>query len=75
MVSSYFQLIFSNIVPNRYAKCCILEESDKSKDDLVAVLGSENLVENILNGQEKINTEQARKLGELFHVESSLFMG
>ncbi len=51
----------------------LLEESDKSKDDLVAVLGTEDLIDNILNGQEKINTEQARKLGEFFNVESSLF--
>ncbi|MEH2412245.1 helix-turn-helix domain-containing protein [Nostoc sp.] len=52
----------------------ILEESERSRDDLVAVLGTEDLVNNILNGQEKINTQQARKLGEFFHVESTLFM-
>ncbi|WP_445637668.1 Transcription regulator with HTH domain [Nostoc sp. DSM 114161] len=52
----------------------ILEESERSRDDLVAVLGTEELVDNILNGQKKINTEQARKLGEFFHVEPSLFM-
>ncbi|MEH2195893.1 MAG: hypothetical protein V7K98_25075 [Nostoc sp.] len=52
----------------------MLEQSERSRDDLVAVLGTEHLVDNILNGQEKINTEQARKLGEFFHVESSLFM-
>ncbi|GAX35196.1 helix-turn-helix domain-containing protein [Nodularia sp. NIES-3585] len=52
----------------------ILEESDKNKDDLVAILGSEDIFNNIVNGQEKINTEQSRKLGDLFHVDSSLFM-
>ncbi|MEH1851253.1 MAG: hypothetical protein V7L11_06080 [Nostoc sp.] len=52
----------------------ILEESERSRDDLVLVLGTEDLVKNILNGQEKINTEQARRLGEFFNVESSLFM-
>ncbi|MCC5601180.1 helix-turn-helix domain-containing protein [Nostoc favosum] len=52
----------------------ILDESERSRDDLVAVLGTEDLVDNILNGQQKINTEQARKLGEFFHIESSLFM-
>ncbi|MDZ7993938.1 MAG: type II toxin-antitoxin system HigA family antitoxin [Nostoc sp. EfeVER01] len=51
-----------------------LEESERSRDDLVAVLGTEDLVDDILNGQQKINTEQARKLGEFFHIESSLFM-
>ncbi|MEC4818964.1 MAG: hypothetical protein SAK29_37670 [Scytonema sp. PMC 1069.18] len=52
----------------------LLEESDKSRDDLIAVLESEDIVKNIFNGQEKINAEQARKLGEFFHVEPSLFM-
>jgi HTH-type transcriptional regulator / antitoxin HigA len=52
----------------------LLEESERSRDDLISVLGTENLVDNIFNGQEKINTEQARKLGEFFHVESSLFI-
>jgi HTH-type transcriptional regulator/antitoxin HigA len=52
----------------------LLEESDKKREDLVAVLGTENIVNNIFNGQEKINTEQARKLGDFFHVEPSLFM-
>lgn len=52
----------------------IWEEFKKSRDDLVSVLGAEDLVDNILNGQEKITTEQARKLGEFFHLESSLFM-
>ncbi|WP_334850786.1 hypothetical protein [Nostoc sp.] len=51
-----------------------LEESEKSRDDLVSVLGAEDLVDNILNGQEKINTEQARKLGEFFNLDSSLFI-
>ncbi|MDF5706949.1 MAG: hypothetical protein PUP90_04515 [Nostoc sp. S4] len=52
----------------------ILDESERSRDDLVEVFGTEDLVNNILNGQQKINTEQARKLGEFFYVESSLFM-
>ncbi|QOV24073.1 helix-turn-helix domain-containing protein [Anabaenopsis elenkinii] len=52
----------------------LLEESDKNREDLVPVLGTEDIVDNILNGQEKINAEQARKLGDFFHVESSLFM-
>ncbi|RCJ23403.1 hypothetical protein A6S26_02315 [Nostoc sp. ATCC 43529] len=52
----------------------LLEESEKSRDDLVAVLGSEDLVDNILTGQEKITTEQARKLAEFFHIEPSVLM-
>lgn len=52
----------------------LLEESDKTREDLVAVLENEDIVNNILNEQQKINEEQARKLGDFFHVESSLFM-
>ncbi|MDF5719008.1 MAG: hypothetical protein PUP91_00665 [Rhizonema sp. PD37] len=52
----------------------LLEESSKSRDDLVAVLGTEGLVDNICNGQEKINLELAQKLGEFFNVEPSLFV-
>ncbi|MBE9201347.1 MULTISPECIES: hypothetical protein [unclassified Nodularia (in: cyanobacteria)] len=52
----------------------LLEESEKNKEDLVAVLGSEDIFNNIVNGQEKINAEQSRKLGDFFHVDSSLFM-
>jgi len=52
----------------------LLEEAEKSRDDLIAVLGSEDLVDKVLTGQEKINTEQARKLAEFFHVEPSLLM-
>ncbi|MEH1966053.1 helix-turn-helix domain-containing protein [Nostoc sp.] len=52
----------------------ILEESEISRDDLVSVLGTEDLVNNILNGQDKITTEQAHKLGEFFHLEPSLFI-
>ncbi|MBO3457707.1 hypothetical protein G7B40_016780 [Aetokthonos hydrillicola Thurmond2011] len=52
----------------------LLEETGKNRYDLIEILGNENLVDNILNGQENINTEQARKLGEFFHVESSLFL-
>ncbi|MTJ48201.1 type II toxin-antitoxin system HigA family antitoxin [Dolichospermum sp. UHCC 0259] len=51
----------------------LLEQSNKSKVDLQAVLGSESFVDNILNGREKITLELAQKLGEFFHVEADLF--
>ncbi|AUT02623.1 hypothetical protein CLI64_20740 [Nostoc sp. CENA543] len=51
----------------------LLEQSDKTKADLQAVLDSENLVDNILNGNQKITPELAQKLGDFFHVEASLF--
>jgi len=51
----------------------LLEQSDKSKVDLEVVFGSESVVDNILNGKQKITLELAQKLGEFFHVEASLF--
>jgi HTH-type transcriptional regulator / antitoxin HigA len=51
----------------------LLEQSHKSKVDLEVVFGSESLVDNILNGREKITLELAQKLGEFFHVEAGLF--
>ncbi|MBR8833137.1 MAG: hypothetical protein DSM106950_03590 [Stigonema ocellatum SAG 48.90 = DSM 106950] len=53
----------------------LLEQSDKTREDLKVVLGSENLMDHILIGQQKITPEQARKLGEFFHVDPSLFTG
>ncbi|MGH1394842.1 MAG: helix-turn-helix domain-containing protein [Trichormus sp.] len=51
----------------------LLEQSAKTTDDLNVVLGSKNLIEQILNGQQEITSEQAQKLGNFFHVEPSLF--
>ena len=51
----------------------LLDESGKNKVDLQAVLGSEILVDNILNGKEKITLELAQNLGDFFHVEAGLF--
>ncbi|MEC4987075.1 MAG: transcriptional regulator [Oscillatoria sp. PMC 1068.18] len=51
----------------------LLEDSGKSKDDLIAVLGSENILDCLCNG-EKITVEQARQLGDFFQVEPSLFL-
>ncbi len=52
----------------------LLEESGKTREDLEVVLGSKNLTNRILNEKEHITPEQARKLGDFFHVEPSLFM-
>ncbi|MBS9395920.1 MAG: hypothetical protein HEQ31_23295 [Dolichospermum sp. OL03] len=51
----------------------LLEQSDKTKADLQAVLGSETLVDDILNGKQKINPELTQKLTDFFHVEASIF--
>ncbi|HLO86219.1 MAG TPA: hypothetical protein VK203_14595 [Nostocaceae cyanobacterium] len=52
----------------------LLEQSEKSRDDLQVVLDSDGLVDDILTGKEKITLEIAEKLGKLFQVDSSLFM-
>ncbi|WP_071192584.1 hypothetical protein [Trichormus sp. NMC-1] len=52
----------------------LLEQSNQSKADLQTVLGSEILVDDILNGNQNITSELAQKLGEFFHVEASLFV-
>jgi HTH-type transcriptional regulator/antitoxin HigA len=51
----------------------LLEQSDQTKADLQAVLGSETLVDDILNGNQKINPELTQKLAAFFHVEASIF--
>jgi HTH-type transcriptional regulator/antitoxin HigA len=49
------------------------EQSDQNKTDLQTVLGSETLVDDILNGNQKINPEVTQKLADFFHVEASIF--
>jgi HTH-type transcriptional regulator/antitoxin HigA len=49
------------------------EQSDQNKTDLQTVLGSETLVDDILNGNQKINPELTQKLADFFHVEASIF--
>jgi HTH-type transcriptional regulator/antitoxin HigA len=51
----------------------LLEESGKSITDLQTYLGAKSSVDNILQGQEKITVEQAKKIAVFFHVDPSLF--
>jgi HTH-type transcriptional regulator/antitoxin HigA len=51
----------------------LLEQSEKNKADLQTVLGSETLVDDILNGNQKINPELTQKLADFFYVEASIF--
>jgi HTH-type transcriptional regulator/antitoxin HigA len=50
-----------------------LEQSEKTKADLQAVLGSEILVDDILNGNQKINPALTQKLATFFDMEASIF--
>lgn len=51
----------------------LLEQSNKTKSNLQAVLGSKTLVDDILNGNQKINPELAQKLADFFYMEASIF--
>ena len=52
----------------------LLEQSNKDKANLQAVLGSEILVADIFSGSQDITSELAVKLADFFHVEASVFI-
>jgi HTH-type transcriptional regulator/antitoxin HigA len=58
----YFMLLF------------LLDQSGKTREDLEVLLESKDLTNRILNEKAQITPEQAQKLGDFFHVDSSLFM-
>jgi HTH-type transcriptional regulator / antitoxin HigA len=51
----------------------LLEQSDQTKADLQTLLGSETLVDDILNNNQNITPKLAQKLATFFHVEASIF--
>ncbi|MBD2626060.1 helix-turn-helix domain-containing protein [Trichormus variabilis] len=53
----------------------LLEARDLEIGDLVPVLGSSELVSQMMNGEVGVTTEKAEILGEFFHVDGSLFIG
>ncbi len=52
----------------------LMEAQDITKENLAKVLGSSEIVERIINGDLEITSQQALALGNLFHVNSSLFL-
>jgi HTH-type transcriptional regulator/antitoxin HigA len=52
----------------------LLAAQDLEVSDLVAIFGSSELVSQVINGQVEITIEQANVLGNLFHVNASLFI-
>jgi HTH-type transcriptional regulator / antitoxin HigA len=52
----------------------LFEQSNKSKKDLQAFLGTDTVLDEILEGTQNITLEHAQKLGAFFHVEPSLFL-
>jgi HTH-type transcriptional regulator / antitoxin HigA len=51
----------------------LLEAQNLEIGDLVAVLGSSELVSQVMNGEVGVTREQAEILGKFFHVDASLF--
>ncbi|MGB3294396.1 MAG: transcriptional regulator [Phormidesmis sp.] len=52
----------------------LLEASGTHQADLVGILGSNDLVLEVLNGERSISQEQAKILAKLFRVNLSLFV-
>ena len=52
----------------------LMEQQDVEKQDLVQLLGSQNIVEEILHGKVSISVDQAEALSNLFNVDRSLFI-
>jgi HTH-type transcriptional regulator / antitoxin HigA len=52
----------------------LMESSGKKQSDLVGIIGSSGIVSEVVNGKRSISKSQAKKLGEMFKVSSSLFI-
>ena len=52
----------------------LLEHSGKTRKDLEAVFGSRSHVSEALSGKRSISADQARRLGQMFHVKPGLFI-
>ncbi|HLP87336.1 MAG TPA: transcriptional regulator [Nostocaceae cyanobacterium] len=52
----------------------LLEARDLAAEDLVGILGTIDLVNQVINGEVEVTKEQAEALGNFFHVDASVFM-
>lgn len=52
----------------------LLDQRGLKPADLAAVMGSRGRVSDILSGRRSISKEQAKRLGEFFHVSPALFI-
>jgi HTH-type transcriptional regulator / antitoxin HigA len=52
----------------------LMEVQNITKDDLVEVFGSSDTVDKVINGELKIDSQQALALGKLLHIDSSVFL-
>jgi HTH-type transcriptional regulator / antitoxin HigA len=62
-----------NVEPNRML-LHLMEARNMKQEELVGVIGSRGVVSEIFNGKRSISKAQAKALGQLFHVSSSLFI-
>lgn len=51
-----------------------MEQRNLRQRDLIPVFGSSSVVSDVINEKRSISKAHARKLGEFFHVSSSLFI-
>ncbi|MEM8780957.1 MAG: transcriptional regulator [Cyanobacteria bacterium P01_G01_bin.49] len=52
----------------------LMDVTNVKKADLVGIFGSGEVTENVINGEVEMSYAQAKKLGEFFNVDSSLFL-
>jgi HTH-type transcriptional regulator / antitoxin HigA len=52
----------------------LMDARDLEPNDLYEVLGSQEIVTEVLNGKQTVNKIQAQLLAEFFHVDMSLFL-
>jgi HTH-type transcriptional regulator / antitoxin HigA len=52
----------------------LMDQQDLQPIDLVAIFGSEVAVNDVISGKKMIGRSTADRLGELFHIDSSLFV-
>ncbi|WP_375477124.1 type II toxin-antitoxin system HigA family antitoxin [uncultured Nostoc sp.] len=51
----------------------LIDAQSVKEADLVAILGSKEVVSQVMSGKQEITQEMAKVLGNFFHVDSSLF--
>ena len=62
-----------NVEPDRMLRH-LMESRNMKQEELVGVIGSRGVVSEIVNGKRSISKAQAKVLGQLFNVTSSLFI-
>jgi HTH-type transcriptional regulator / antitoxin HigA len=52
----------------------LMEQNNTKESDLVYIIGSQNVVSEVVNGQREISKAQAKALGDFFQVDPGVFM-